>query len=85
MRAGAAGNGVAKLGFSEINVGAMSWEEALLYSPAPLTENLGALRGLDEIYKEPQADLRPGFGAVEGGTVLPLVAIGGLVWWLFSR
>lgn len=81
----AAGNGVAREGFSNIDVGPMSWEEALLYSPAPLTENIGALRGLDEIYREPQTDLRPGFGEVSGDTLLPLAAIGGLVWWLLSR
>jgi hypothetical protein len=72
-------------GFKEINVGPMSWEEALLYSPAPLTDNLGALRGLDEIYRESQSDLRPGFAGVGSETLLPLAAIGGFVWWLFSR
>jgi hypothetical protein len=75
----AAGNG-----FREINVGPMSWEEALLYSPAPLTDNLGSLRSLDSIYAEAD-QARAGLGAVSTGEMLPLVAIGGLMWWLFSR
>jgi len=50
-----ASNGVS--GFKEVNVGPMSWEEALLYAPAPLTEKLGSLRGLDEIYAEPNGNL----------------------------
>lgn len=70
-------------GFAEINAGAMSYEEAMNYSPAPLTENLGSLR---DSFKEPRRALRPGFGgAGAGGALLPLAMIGGLVFWLATR
>jgi hypothetical protein len=70
-------------GFAEINVGAMSYEEAMNYSPAPLTEQLGALRGT---FKEPRSELRPGFGAAgAGAAMLPLLMLGGLIFWLATR
>lgn len=70
-------------GFSEINVGAMSYEEAMNYVPSPLTDNLGALR---TDFKEPRRELRPGFGVAQGASVmLPLALAAGLIYWFASR
>jgi hypothetical protein len=71
------------MGFAEINVGAMSYEEAMNWSPAPMTDNLGALR---TNFREPRGETRPGFGAAGGGNVVvPFVLLLGFGLWALSR
>lgn len=58
-----------------LDAGGMSYREALNYNPAPLTDNLGSLRGGS--YQEPASELRPGFGRVDGARdILATVLIG---------
>jgi hypothetical protein len=79
------GTGV-KLPPKEVNVGAMSWAEALNYSPAPLTDNLGALRGGS--HQEPAHELRPGFGEGTARNVTIgaiLLGMAGVGWWMWSQ
>jgi hypothetical protein len=64
----------------DVLVGGMSYAEALNYAPAPLTDNLGSLRGP---YAEPGRELRPGFGATPWQTtklVVPALVIGAILW-----
>lgn len=51
----------------DVRMGGISYAEALNYNPAPLTDNLGSLRGP---YQEPQQETRPGFGRVDAVDVL---------------
>jgi len=70
--------------YRDVSIGGESYAEAMNYSPAPLTDGLGALRGGS--YREPASELRPGFGQTGGAVaMLPLLALGGLVWWMLSR
>jgi hypothetical protein len=67
----------------DINVGGMTWAEALNYSPAPLTDNLGALRGP---YQEPAHELTPGFGENNMARNATIgAALLGIGWFLWSR
>ena len=69
-------------GFANIHVGALSWEQAMNYSPAPLTDNLGALRSAGDLMGRDQA--APGLGEGEDNTMLvagTMVAGGVALWW----
>jgi hypothetical protein len=77
-------------GSRDIAFGGMSYEEAMNYSPAPLTEQLGALRGGSATpYQEPARELQPGFGG--GGwhgpdyLAMGLIAAGGYAGFRLSR
>jgi hypothetical protein len=69
----------------DVSIGGQSYAEAMNYAPAPLTDNLGSLRGP---YLEPASELRPGFAGNESlfrpGVVLPLLGLG-LLWAMFRK
>ncbi len=74
-------------GFAEADFGGMTYMEAMEWTPAPLTQALGALGALAP-HQEQAFDLRPGFGAVEerqGGVVLPMLMMAGVAVWIFTR
>lgn len=71
--------------------GGLTYEEAMQWSPAPLTQATTALgapvaegQRLDGIYQEPMRELRPGFGEERpfGAVVMPLVLVTGTLLWL---
>jgi hypothetical protein len=62
-------------GLQDLRMGALTYAEAMNWTPAPLTDNLGALA--TGPYMEPGSELRPGFGGVDGWNVLDLLIIAG--------
>jgi hypothetical protein len=66
--------------------GGLTYAQALNYDPAPLTEHLGALRGLGAASVPQQTPGDQSVGARELKlVVLPILLLGGLLAWLASR
>jgi hypothetical protein len=74
-------------GCRDANFGGLTYEQAMNYSPAPLTDNLGSLQRLDQIYQEPSYELRPGFGRIDTDDILSMliIAAGGYGGYALSR
>lgn len=63
-------------GLQDLRLGDLTYEEAMNWTPAPLTDNLGALAQGPRNYAEPAHELRPGFGATDlRENVIPLLVI----------
>jgi hypothetical protein len=61
--------------------GGLTYQQALNYDPAPLTDHLGSLRSMSAVAKQTSGD--QSVGPREMKTVaLPLLLLGGLYWWM---
>jgi hypothetical protein len=69
-------------GFRDVAFGGLSYEEAMNYSPAPLTDQLGALRGGSAFAAVPPPTDHPGTpGANNFATALAVLLGGAFAWW----